>query len=141
MMVLFGGGDGGGIYIDANSRLHRIPPWDPQIMAQLKAANALTSAADRLATADVGKELHTIAERLTSSVVPQVARSVGGIAVGENAVAFIDGDDGFTCGSTGKHPIPFPIPHGVTQRVTTAKSTGAATFADREAPRAGLNAG
>src|SRR4029078_2310639 len=42
MMILFGGGDGGGIVIDAKG-IHRIPPYDPGVLLQLKAASALVS--------------------------------------------------------------------------------------------------
>jgi len=121
MMILFGGGDGGGIYIDANGRPHRIPPWSPDVMAQLKAANVLTTAAQRVAVPDLGKEMSGLAERLTGALVPQLAKGLGGIAPGENTVAFVDGDGGFTCGSTGKHPIPFPVPHGFTRGVTAGE--------------------
>ncbi len=132
MMVLFGGGDGGGIYIDAKGVLHRIPPWTPDLMAQLKAVNALTSAAGRVKAPEIGKEMHGLAERLASGVIPRLAQSVGGIGAGENTVAFFDGDDGFFCGSTGKRPIPFPIPHG---GIRDLAALGASVATDAGAPQ------
>ena len=112
MMILFGGGDGGGIYIGSDGKIHRIPPWTPEIMAELKAVNALATASQRLGNQGTGKEMFALAERVSTTVIPQIAKTVHGGVAADHSVAFLDADDGFTCGSTGKHPIPFPIPHG-----------------------------
>ena len=111
MLILFGGGDGGGIYVDGNGKIHRIPPWSPDTMLQLKAVSALVG----LATShDAGftKEAGALAERLSTTVVPQLTKSAAATQLGDNSIAFVDADGGFVCGSTGKHPIPIP-PHAI----------------------------
>jgi hypothetical protein len=125
MLILFGGGDGGGIYIGPDGRIHRLPPWTPNVMAQLKAANVLTTAAQRVGQSELGTEMRRFAERLTAAVIPEVAKSVGGIPAGENTVAFLDADDGFVCGSTGQKPVPVPIPHGSLGPRSGAQPSGA----------------
>lgn len=107
MLILFGGGDGGGIYVDGNGKIHRIPPWSPDTMRQLKAVSALVGVA---ITNDAGitKEAGALAERLSTKVIPQLVKSAGATQLGENSIAFVDDDGGFVCGSTGKHPIPVP---------------------------------
>ena len=70
MLILFGGGDGGGIYIGADGKIHRIPPWNPDVMKELKAANAVLSAAEGLHDKAVAKELHGLGERLTAGTIP-----------------------------------------------------------------------
>jgi len=109
MMILFGGGDGGGISIGQDGKLHRIPPWTPDVMAALKAAGAVLKASIHVESA-LGAELKAVGEKLTTSVIPRLAKTAE--ATGGGAVLFLDGDDGFTCGTGGGHPIPVPIPHG-----------------------------
>jgi len=111
MVILFGGGDGGGIIIDATG-VHRIPPWTPDVLVELKAVSALLSV-NALHDAGLTKDAGAIAERLTTKVIPQIVKNAGGSNLGENSVAFVDGDGGFVCGSTGKLPIPIP-PRGIT---------------------------
>jgi hypothetical protein len=127
-MILFGGGDGGGFYIGPDGKIHRIPPWTPDVMSELKAVNALSTASQRLGNAPLGKEMFSLAERVSSTVIPQIAKSVHGGLAADQSVAFIDADDGFVCGSTGRHPLPFPIPHGPSVRgveAGVAKLSGA----------------
>src|SRR4030095_1885465 len=112
MLILFGGGDGGGFWIGPDGKLHRIPPYDPGLTAELKAANYLLKASTRITDEKRGREVLSIAEALTTSAVPHIGKAAGGAAQGSSSVAFLDGDDGFVCGSTGKHPIPVPVPHG-----------------------------
>lgn len=110
MLILFGGGDGGGIYVGADGKVHRIPPWTPDIQVQLKAVNALVALENAHETA-LTKEATALAERLSTKVIPQITKTIGTPQLGDTSVAFVDGDDGFVCGSTGKHPIP--VPHRV----------------------------
>jgi hypothetical protein len=56
------------------------------------------------------KEAGALAERLSTKVVPQIAKTAGATQLGDNSIAFVDDDGGFVCGSTGKHPIPIPRP-------------------------------
>lgn len=107
MLILFGGGDGGGISVDGNGKVQRIPPWNPETMLQLKAVSALVGVAT-VNEAAVTKEAGALAERLSTKVIPQLAKSAGTTQLGDNSIAFVDEDGGFVCGSTGKHPIPIP---------------------------------
>ena len=106
MLILFGGGDGGGISIDANG-IHRIPPWTPDVLLQLKTVSALVGVT-ALHDATLTKEAGAIAERLSTQVIPQITKTAGATNLGDNSIAFVDGDGGFVCGSTGKRPIPIP---------------------------------
>ena len=111
MFVLFGGGDAGGIYIGTDGKVHRIPPWNPEILVQLRAVKSLTAAVTQIHDTGLAKEVSTLSERLSKNVIPQAAK-VAGVSLGAaDAVAFFDPDGGFTCGTTGAHPIPFPGPH------------------------------
>jgi hypothetical protein len=107
MLILFGGGDGGGIEIGPDGKIHRIPPWNPEIMLQLKAVSALTSVST-IHDATLTKEAGALAERLSTKVIPQVVTTAESTHPGDGSIAFVDGDGGFVCGSTGKHPIPIP---------------------------------
>src|SRR5258708_40329193 len=114
MMVLFGGGDGGGFWIGADGKVHKIPPWTPDTMAVLRASAAILKASSHVSGSSLTHELTAVAEKLTASVIPGLAKGAELGAGGQ--VVFLDGDDGFTCGTTGKHPIPVPVPHGVLGR-------------------------
>lgn len=103
MLILFGGGDGGGIFIGPDGKPHRIPPWNPDLLAFLNAANYLLKAKT--------PETQVFAEKLTTTALPRITEKMDPMIKGAKTVAFLDGDDGFTCGSTGKKPFPFPIPH------------------------------
>ena len=107
MLILFGGGDGGGIYVDGNGKIHRIAPWSLDTMRQLKAVSALVGVATAN-DAGLTKEAGALAERLSTKVIPQLAKTTGATQLGENSIAFVDDDGGFVCGSTGKRPIPIP---------------------------------
>jgi hypothetical protein len=109
MLVLFGGGDGGGFWVGPDGKLHPIPPYGPDILRQLRAVSALVD----VAAHDTGftKEAEALAERLSTTVIPEVTKFAGATQLGDSSIAFVDGDDGFVCGSTGKRPSP--IPHHV----------------------------
>lgn len=109
MLILFGGGDGGGIYVGADGKIHRIPPWNPEVLLQLRAVNALVGVGT-LSDTGLTHEVTALAERLSTKVIPQVTKLAGAQHLGDNSIAFFDADGGFVCGSTGKHPIPVPRP-------------------------------
>jgi hypothetical protein len=102
IVILFGGGDAGGIIITAHG-IKRIPPFDPGILRQFKALNGLVQLGNDGA---LGREVEQITARLTQSVMGQVEKHAG-VGAGSQVV-YMDVDDGFVCGSTGKPPIPFP---------------------------------
>lgn len=106
-VILFGGGDGGGIIIGPNG-IKPIPPWNPRLQRQLRAVSALAHVArDKTAGVVVSRELTPLLEKLTADALKQVATMAG---KGEHSVVYVDdGGDGFTCGTPPtKPPIPFP---------------------------------
>ncbi len=111
MFVLFGGGDAGGIFIGTDGKVHRIPPWNPEIVTQFKAVKSLTAAVSHIRDAELAKEVSTVTERLCERVVQQATKIAGVTLTETESVAFFDPDGGFTCGTTGKRPVPFPGPH------------------------------
>lgn len=110
MFVLFGGGDAGGIYIGPDGKVHRIPPWNPEVLNQLKAVKALVAASTTIKDGALGKEISALAERISTSVIPHAANIAGASKI-DGGIAFFDPDGGFTCGTKGQHPVPFPGPH------------------------------
>jgi hypothetical protein len=105
MLILFGGGDGGGIYVGADGKVHRIPPWSPETMAELRAANRLVQAG-RLQRDAANAHLGELVQGLLAKALPTIGK---GIVADGSSFAFLEDDGGF-CGTIGpKHP---PIPHG-----------------------------
>ena len=106
-VILFGGGDGGGLIL-TDSGVKPIPPFGPDVLMTLKAAAALVTAVDAASSKDQRK-LSRLATSLVAAAVEQVEDVVGPLS-GESAIVFQDDDGGFTCGSTGKPPRPLPWP-------------------------------
>jgi hypothetical protein len=107
-VILFGGGDGGGIRITLKG-VEPIPPFDPSIRHQLRALNQLALAGRLLPEKASGRSLGGIIGKLTGLVLTQLEGLLGEIDA-DNGLIYQDDDGGFTCGSTGKPPIPFPFP-------------------------------
>ena len=107
-VVLFGGGDGGGLIFGANG-VRPIPPFDPAIMLTLQATARVVSAAKRIKEEGARKKLAKEANVLSNLSVELIEAVVGPLDA-NRAIVFQDDDGGFTCGSTGKPPIPFPWP-------------------------------
>lgn len=61
------GGDGGFWYIGADGKLHRVPPWSPDVMRDLNAAATLVSVAQNLKEGEVSRQLTAVAEKLISA--------------------------------------------------------------------------
>lgn len=106
-VILFGGGDAGGLIIGPNG-VRPIPPFDPGIRKQLKAVASLTQA---LAGGGVRerRELSALTTKLANHVVGDVEAVIGTLDR-DASLVYQDDGGGFTCGSTGKPPIPFPWP-------------------------------
>lgn len=126
MLVLFGGGDGGGFWVGQDGKLHRIPPYGPDILRQLRAVSVLVDVAAHN-NGEFTKEAGALAERLSTTVIPEVTKFAGAPQLGDNSIAFVDGDDGFVCGSTGRRPVP--IPHHLTGNVFSPVSSQPAVHA------------
>jgi hypothetical protein len=107
-VILFGGGDGGGIRITPKG-VEPIPPFDPSIRHQLRALNQLVRAGRLLPEKASNRLLGGIIGKLTGAVLIQLEGLLGEIDA-DNGLIYQDDDGGFTCGSTGKPPIPFPFP-------------------------------
>ena len=109
-LVLFGGGDDGGVIITEEG-VRRIPPFDPLVRAQIKAVSQLVAAIqDQRAGGSDHSELTALATRLANLAVQQVEAIVGTLDA-EASLIVMDGDDGgFVCGTTGKVPAPLPKP-------------------------------
>lgn len=106
-VVLFGGGDGGGLIFGPNG-VRPIPPFDPSIRLQLRGVSALLAGAKSM-PAKPSKEMGTLLNKMTNLVVEQVEAVLGSLE-GSDALVYQDDDGGFTCGTTGKPPLPFPWP-------------------------------
>lgn len=108
-VILFGGGDGGGIIVTEHG-IKKIPPFDPAIIAELSAVSKLAMAATEIKNTEAQRELNEVTSRLTAVVIPQITKVSGAISDVAGLV-YCDPDGGFVCGSTGKHP---PVPIGGT---------------------------
>jgi hypothetical protein len=82
-----------------------IGPCDPELLAKLKAI----SAAQKAQSPEVAAEAAAYTARLGRQVAAATQKLVGTEQLNaESGVVFFDADGGFTCGSTGKPPIPIP---------------------------------
>jgi len=103
--------DGGhtGALIVTEYGVRSIAPLDPATLQLLKAAASLVMAST---TAAEDKDRRAIARHSTTIAnlaVQEIERAVGPLE-GESSILYYDEDGGFSCGSTGKPPIPFPWP-------------------------------
>jgi hypothetical protein len=94
LIILFGGGDGGGIRFTAHG-IVKIPPFDPELLRELQAVNELVRIGD-------GKEFGEVAARLSSNALARISQSTGTPGA---SVVFADGDDIIYCGN-GLRPVP-----------------------------------
>ena len=111
-VILFGGGDGGGLLITANG-VRPIPPFDPGLRLHLRGVAALVQSSVFLRQQSHARELNGLVNKLSNIAIGCVEAVVGPLD-GVNGLIFQDEDGGFTCGSTGKPPIPLPWPPRVT---------------------------
>jgi hypothetical protein len=107
-VILFGGGDGGGIHITPKG-IKPIPPFDPALRYQLRALNSLARAGRLMPEKESARLLGGVITKLSGAVLTQIEILVGEIDA-DNGLIYQDEDGGFTCGSTGQPPIPFPWP-------------------------------
>lgn len=108
-LILLDGGDAGGLYIDATG-VHTLPPLAPAILSQLRGvAHLLRSAQDEALDEQMTQELNALLTRVSNLAIERVEAAVGPLA-GEDALVYLEYDDGFICGSTGGPPRPLPWP-------------------------------
>jgi hypothetical protein len=99
-VILFGGGDGGGLKITSHG-VEKIPPYGPPFMRQLRAVNALIRVSN---DGGLGQQVEEVTARMTSQIVAHVEKTTGASG---SSIVFLDAEDGFVCG-TGPRPFPFP---------------------------------
>jgi hypothetical protein len=107
-VILFGGGDGGGLII-TESGIRPIPPFDPGVRFSIKSAAAMVNAMVAMRDDRARRKMAKLATSLCNLAVEQVEEVVGPLDA-DRSLIYQDEDGGFTCGSTGKPPIPFPWP-------------------------------
>ncbi len=109
IVILFGGGDAGGLIIGPNG-VEPIPPFDPRVRVQLGATAALLKAAEQLADDELGSVLAEHAESLAKRTVRDVERDIAEIGP-EGGIAFIDIDAVLWCGNEPPRIVPRgPVP-------------------------------
>jgi hypothetical protein len=104
-------GNGIGLVISSKG-IKIIPPCDPLLLAKFNAIAGIQGAQQSL-PADVRREAEAFSAKLGSLSFKAAEKLAGERLDAEDGVAFYDADDGFTCGSTGKPPIPLPHPRRV----------------------------
>lgn len=102
-VILFGGGDGGGLIITPNG-VRRIPPFNPLLLSQLRATSLLVS------PGSTERSIESVVTKLSNFVVEKLEGVLGPLDE-SSTIVYDDPDGGFTCGTTGKPPIPIPHPN------------------------------
>jgi hypothetical protein len=108
------GSDGGGISIGPNGTVHRIPPYNPDLLTELEAVSQLVKVATIVGDTNLKSEITAAAQQLATAVIPQAVKAAGLQGGAGLSVAFLSDDGDFYCGSTGKI-VPVPIPRGIGQ--------------------------
>jgi hypothetical protein len=107
-VILFGGGNDGGLVV-TDSGARAIRPFEKAIRLNLRAASAMVNAVSAARDDSISKKLSKLAASVAGLAVQQVEDIVGPLDA-DRAVIFQEDDGGFTCGSTGKPPVPLPWP-------------------------------
>lgn len=108
-VILFEGGKGGGLLLDANS-VRTVPRFAPEILANLAAVSDLLRAAENPVSDDTGRDLAALVTKAANIAVQRIEAVTGALDPNDSLV-YIDEDDGFVCGSTGAPPRPIKWPH------------------------------
>jgi len=107
-IILFNGGREGGILLGSHG-VRPIPPFNYTVLKKLRGILNLSQAASFVKSEDNDKRLTTLANKVSNIVVEEIEAIIGPLD-SEYSLIYQDADGGFTCGSTGKPPIPFPWP-------------------------------
>jgi hypothetical protein len=121
-VILFGGGDGGGLLI-TDKGVRPIPPFDPGVRLALRSASAMVNSLEATHDGPTKTKKAKLAASLANLAVEQVEEAVGELQ-GDQALVYQDDDGGFYCGSTGKPPIPIPWPPSVIPSLPELMSAG-----------------
>ena len=101
VVILFGGGDGGGVRI-TDKGLAPIPIWNPELRTLARGIGALS----RVSGAD-GRGAAQEAEKISADLITTLREQLK--LSGTAPVGFISDVDDWFCGNGRK---PWPIPHG-----------------------------
>jgi hypothetical protein len=107
-VILFGGGEAGGLWVSTDG-VTPIPPFHPGLRHQLRSVSALLRAERDLSPEEARRQLGGLINRLTNLAVGQVEGTFGPLDE-EYGLIYQDDEGGFSCGSTGKPPMPFLWP-------------------------------
>jgi hypothetical protein len=83
-----------------------IGPCDPRLQAVLNTIHGIQGT--RGLPAPLQQEAAGLATRMAKHAVEAAQRLAGEALDAEGGLVYLDGDDGFSCGSNGKPPIPLP---------------------------------
>jgi hypothetical protein len=122
-VVLFEGGDGGGILI-SHRGIRPVPAFDSGLRQTLKAVSILLKAIALTSDKAFGRRLSKQAVGLCNLAVGQVEEILGPLNP-DRAIVYQCDDGGFACGSLGKPPLAFAWPPKGRPSVTDLISTGA----------------
>jgi hypothetical protein len=121
-VILVGGGDAGGLIITEHG-VRPIPPFDPSVRLALRSASAMVNAAANCKDESAARKMARQATSLSNLAVEVVEKVLGPLAA-DRAIVYQDDDGGFSCGSTGKPPIPIPWPPSPLPSVTDLLAAG-----------------
>lgn len=107
-VIIFNGGREGAIILGEKS-FRPIPPFNLAVLRKLKGILNLSQALTFSAFKDDEKRFDTLVNKVSNIVIEEIEGIIGPLDP-EYSIVFQDDDGGFTCGSTGKPPIPFPWP-------------------------------
>ena len=103
-VILSDGGTAGGLMVTA-SGVRSIPPFNPVVRLSLKSAAAMVNAVSSAPSGDPRRKMARLATSLCNLAVEQVEEVVGPLGA-DRSLIYQDDDGGFSCGSTGKPPVP-----------------------------------
>jgi hypothetical protein len=98
-----------GTMIETENGVRSVQPFEPEVLHLLKAVANLVRAASTATNAKESRSLARHSTTIANLAIQQIEKALGPLD-DEACVLYYDEDGGFTCGSTGKVPIPFPWP-------------------------------
>ena len=103
--------DGGrtGAFIVTENGVRSVLPFSAEILHLLKAAASLVRASSVSIDAKDSRSIARHSTTIANLAVQQIEQAIGPLDA-ESSLLYYDEDGGFSCGSTGKIPIPFPWP-------------------------------
>ena len=103
-VILSDGGIAGGLMVTA-SGVRSILPFNPVVRLSLKSAAAMVNAVASAPSGNPRRKMARLATSLCNLAVEQVEEVVGPLGA-DRSLIYQDDDGGFSCGSTGKPPVP-----------------------------------